>query len=115
MALQYRAANNKVSKWITCKSAGRLDLICYATACNDQPHLQHLVYHPECNLGIREEWLPKHPVFVLNQDDLTNDNDAELRHRIGAIEDNKLIEVISDKQLIFLLEVPMQCSRTKMK
>ena len=76
-------------------------------------NLSDLVYHTESNLGIGEEWLPKHPVFVLNQDDLTNDDDAELRHRIGAIEDNKLIEVIADKQLIFLLEVPMQCSRTK--
>ena len=57
----------------------------------------------------------KYPVFVLNQDSLTNHDDAELRHRIGAIEDNKLIEVIADMQPIFLLEVSMQCSGTKMK
>ena len=56
-------------------------------------NLSELVYHPEFNLGIGEEWLPKHPIFVLNQDNLTNDNDAELRHRIGAIEDNKLIKL----------------------
>ena len=47
-------------------------------------NLSDLVYQPKFNLGIGEEWLPKYPVFVLNQDNFTNDNDAELRHRIGA-------------------------------
>ena len=41
-------------------------------------NLSDLVYHPKFDLGIGEEWLPKHPVFVLNRDDLTNDDDAEL-------------------------------------
>ena len=46
-------------------------------------------------------------IDVLNQDDLTNDDDAEIWQSIGAIEDNKLIEVITDKQPVFLLgEVP---------
>ena len=43
-------------------------------------------------------------INVLNQDDLTNDYDAEFWQSIGAIEDNKLIEVIADKQLVFPLE-----------
>ena len=71
------------------------------------------VCHPEFNLRIGEEWLPKHPVArvstsidVLNQDDLTNDDDAEFRQRIGVTEDNKLIKVIADKQPVFPLEVP---------
>ena len=66
---------------------------------------------PKFDLGIGEEWLPKHPVarvstsiVVLNQDNLTNNNDAEFWQSIGAIEDNKLIKVITDKQPGFPLE-----------
>ena len=75
----------------------------------------HLVYHPKFDLGIGKEWLSEHPVAristsidVLNQDNLTNDDDAEFWQSIGGIEDNnELIEAITDKQLVFLLdEVP---------
>ena len=40
----------------------------------------------------------------INQDDLTNDDDAEFWESVEAIEDNKLIKVIVDKQLVFPLE-----------
>ena len=50
------------------------------------------VYHSEFDLGIGEEWLPKHPIArmstsidALNQDDSTNDDDAEFWQSIGAI------------------------------
>ena len=64
------------------------------------------VYHPELDLGIREEWLPKHPVAtrvstsidVLNQDDSSNDDDAQFWQSIQAIEDGQLVEVIIDMQ-----------------
>ena len=76
-----------------------------------------LVYH-KFDLGIGDEWLPKCPVArvstsvdVLNQDNLTNDNDAEFWQIIGAIEDNKLIEVIvTDKQLVFRYKKPYRHS-----
>ena len=62
------------------------------------------VYHPEFDLGIGEEWLPKHPVArvstsidVLNQDESSNDDDAQFWQSIGAIEDSKLIEVIAEQ------------------
>ena len=65
------------------------------------------VYHPEFDLGIREKWLPKHPVArmntsidVLSQDNSTNDGDAVFWQSIGANEDDKLIEVNTDKQLV---------------
>ena len=56
-------------------------------------------------------------IDVLNQDDLTNDDDddAEFRQRIGAIEDNKLIEVITDKQPVFPLEVPVLQNQNEVK
>ena len=37
-------------------------------------------------------------INALNQDNSTNNNDAEFWQSIGAIEDDKLIEVITDKQ-----------------
>ena len=47
-------------------------------------NLSDFIYHPEFNLEIVEEWLPRHSVArvstsidVLNQHDLTNDDDAE--------------------------------------
>ena len=74
-------------------------------------NLSDFVYHPEFNLGIVEEWLPKHPVArvstsidVLNQDNLTNDDDAEFWQSIGIIKDRQLIEIIADKQLVSPLE-----------
>ena len=67
-------------------------------------HLSDFVYHFIFDLGIREEWLPKHPVGrvstlidVLNQEDFTNNNDTEFWQSIGVIEDNKLIKVTTDK------------------
>ena len=64
------------------------------------------VYYPEFNLGIREEWLPKHPVTRVNtasdiviQGDSTNDDDAEFWQNLGAIEESILIEGIADKQV----------------
>ena len=75
-------------------------------------NLSDFVYHPEFDLGIGEKWLPKHPIArvstsidVLNQDGSTNDDDTEFWQSIGAIEDNKLIEVITDEQPVPLLEV----------
>ena len=69
------------------------------------------VYHPEFDLGMGEEWLPKHPITrmstsidVLNQDYSTNNDDAEFWQSIGVIEDDKLIEVITDKQPLSPLE-----------
>ena len=64
------------------------------------------VYHPEFDIGIGKEWLPiaKHPIArestsinVLNQDNLTNDDDDEFWESIGATEDNQLIGGITDK------------------
>ena len=64
------------------------------------------VYYPEFDLGIREEWLPKHPVTRVNtasdiviQGDSTKDDDAEFWHSLGAIEESILIEGIADKQV----------------
>ena len=46
-------------------------------------------------------------INVPNQDDLTNNDDSEFWQNIGAIEDNKLIEVIADKHPVSpLKEVP---------
>ena len=81
------------------------------------------LYHPEFDLGIGEEWLPKHPIArmstsidALNQDDSTNDDDAEFWQSIGAIEDDKLIKVITDKQPVSLLEeVPSGPNQNKVK
>ena len=80
-------------------------------------NLNDFVYHPEFDLGIREEWLLNHPVArvgtsinVLNQDnsanndDSTNGDDAEFWQSVKAIEDCKLIEVIGDKQPVSPLE-----------
>ena len=74
------------------------------------------VYHPEFDLGIGDEWLPKHPVArvstsigVLNQDDSSKDDDAQFWQSIGAIENSKLIEVTAVKQSVpnsTLEEVP---------
>ena len=65
-------------------------------------NLSDYVYHPEFNLGIREEWLPNHPVArvstsidVLNQDESSNNDDAQFWQCIRAIEDSKLIEAAS--------------------
>ena len=74
-------------------------------------NLNDFIYHPEFDLGIREEWLPKHPIArmsnsinALNQDDSTNDDDTEFWQNIGAIEYDELIEVITDKQPVSPLE-----------
>ena len=79
-----------------------------------------LVYHPKFDLGIGEERLPKYLVArvstsinVLNQDDLTNNDDAKFWQIIGATEDNKLIKVIADKQSIFSLEEVPSTPETK--
>ena len=60
---------------------------------NPSENPSYFVYHPEFYLGIGEEWLPKHPVArvsisidVLNQDDSSNDDDAQLWQSFGAIE-----------------------------
>ena len=62
------------------------------------------VCHSEFDLGVGEEWLPKHlvarvstSVDVLSQDDSTNDDDAQFWQSIGAIEGRELFEVIADK------------------
>ena len=67
------------------------------------------VYHPDFNLGIREEWLSKHPVVstsinVLNQDKSSNNDDAQFWQSIGATEDSKLIEVITEQLVSATLE-----------
>lgn len=74
-------------------------------------NLNDFIYHPEFDLGIREEWLPKHPIAIMsnsinapNQEDSTNDDDAEFWQNIGAIEYDELIEVITDKQPVSPLE-----------
>ena len=82
---------------------------------------QVIIYHPEFNLEIVEEWLPRHSVArvsisidVLNQDDLTTDDDAEFWQSIGAIEDSKLIEIVADKQPVSPLEeVPSALHQNK--
>ena len=55
--------------------------------------------------------MPRHPVArvstsvdVLNQYNLSNDDDAEFLQSIKAIKDSKLIEIIADKQPVSLPE-----------
>ena len=76
------------------------------------------------DLGIGEEWLPKYPdarvstsVNILNQGDLTNDDDAEFRQRIGATKGNNWnyskLSLISSRYFHWKSPVPRNQNKVK--
>ena len=68
------------------------------------------MYHPAFDLGIGDEWLPKHSLAGDY-----NAVDTEFWQSFGAIKDSEQIDVSTSKQLVSPLEEPAAPNPKRLK